>query len=252
MDEKGFLMGVLNKTLRIVPVKALRQGKVKGAGQDGSRGWITLIAGICCDGTYLPPALIFKGSGNLQTAWLREFDSNTHDCYFASTSTGWTNSELGLNWLLKIFYERTKDKVKDPRGWRILWLDGHNSHVNIRFIDEAYSRRILIAIYPPHSTHRLQPLDVSLFSPLSTRYSQNLDNWIQTTGGIFKLSQQDFFGIFWPAFTASFTPHNIHSGWEKTGLYPFQPARVLNELDKRSIDRPDSSSSGSSTFSAKE
>jgi len=35
----------------------------------------------------------------------------------------------------------------------------------------------LVAVYPPHSTHRLQPLDISLFAPLATRYSQELNQF---------------------------------------------------------------------------
>ena len=45
----------------------------------------------------------------------------------------------------------------------------------MRFIDYADANRIVLAVLPPHSTHRLQPLDVGLFSPLATFYSQQID-----------------------------------------------------------------------------
>jgi DDE superfamily endonuclease len=110
--------------------------------------------------------------------------------------------------------------------------------------------RVLVAVFPPHSTHRLQPLDVSLFSPLATRYSQHLKHWIDTTGGAFTSSQRDFFGLFWPAFAEAFTKHNIESGWAKTGLAPFSPGVVLDQL-KAPSSRPSSASSeASSTLSA--
>ena len=51
-------------------------------------------------------------------------------------------------------------------------LDGHGSHVNINFCD---SNQILLAIYPPHSTHTLEPLDVALFGPLGKAYSNELN-----------------------------------------------------------------------------
>jgi len=70
MDEKGFLQGKLQESKRVVPVKMLQQGRIKGAGQDGSRTWITIIATISAAGIYLPPCVIFKGAGNLQTTWL--------------------------------------------------------------------------------------------------------------------------------------------------------------------------------------
>jgi hypothetical protein len=45
----------------------------------------------------------------------------------------WTCNSLGLQWLQKIFDPATKDKA--GRGWRLLIVDGHSSHVNIEFLD---------------------------------------------------------------------------------------------------------------------
>jgi hypothetical protein len=71
MDEKGFLIGHLQKVKRIFPKALMKTQKLLGTGQDGARHWITLIATICADGSSLPPALIYKAvSGNLQDTWL--------------------------------------------------------------------------------------------------------------------------------------------------------------------------------------
>ena len=35
-------------------------------------------------------------------------------------------------------------------------VDGHSSHINLRFIDYCDTNGVLLAILPPHSTHRLQ------------------------------------------------------------------------------------------------
>lgn len=244
-DEKGFLQGYVNKAKHVVPVKMLKQGKIKGALQTGNRTWITLVATICGDGTFLPPALIYQGQGNLQTSWLQDFEPGKHNCYFSSTSSGFTNEELAFDWLVSVFDKNTRKKAGNGRHWRLLWLDGHNSHLNLKFLHWAIENRILVAVFPPHSTHRLQPLDVSLFCPLSTRYSQQLKRWIDTTGGVFSTSQKDFFGLFWPAFVEAFNEHNIMSGWSKTGLVPFCPEVVLNQLGIS--DRPTSSSSKASS-----
>ena len=47
-------------------------------------------------------------------------------------------------------------------------VDDHSSHVNKQFIDICDENHIILAILPPHSTHRLQPLDLKIFSPLLT------------------------------------------------------------------------------------
>src|ERR1700742_3895824 len=74
-DEKGFLIGISRSTKRIVSREALKSRRIIGASQDGNREFITLIALICADGSYLPPALIYKGeSKDLQDSWLENFD----------------------------------------------------------------------------------------------------------------------------------------------------------------------------------
>ena len=43
-----------------------------------------------------------------------------------------------------------------------------------------------------------------------------------------RFSKREFFSLLWPAFERAVTPKNIVSGWEKTGLYPLNPERVLS------------------------
>jgi hypothetical protein len=52
MDEKGFLVGKLQKTRRVFTRELYEQGNLTGADQDGSREWITTVATICADGTH--------------------------------------------------------------------------------------------------------------------------------------------------------------------------------------------------------
>ena len=73
LDEKGFLIGILNKMKRVYtkPQSYGKKSKLIGAGQDGNRDWITILACICADGTKLPPGLIYQTlSGDIQDTWL--------------------------------------------------------------------------------------------------------------------------------------------------------------------------------------
>ena len=100
MDEKGFMIGKLQKTKRIFNLQHYASGKLRGAGEDGNWEWIILIACICADGEYLPPAVIYSATtGNLQTSWLEDFNTKKHEVYFASSEKGWTNNKLGYKWL---------------------------------------------------------------------------------------------------------------------------------------------------------
>ncbi|KAF1985061.1 DDE-domain-containing protein, partial [Aulographum hederae CBS 113979] len=227
-DLSRFAIGVLNKARRVFS----SQNPPKGAGQDGNRAWITVIAGICADGSSIPPAIIYQGLG-LQDSWLEDWQPESQEVYLTATPTRWTNDEIGLSWLSKNFERSTKEKARQGRDWRLLLIDGHGSHLNIPSIKYALDHRIIPAAYPPHSTHRLQPLDASLFSPLAVYYSQNLNNHLHQTQGLSEVTKHDFLRLFWPAYLRAFTKSNILSGWRRTGLLPFDPEEVLRQISTR-------------------
>lgn len=240
MDEKGFLLGVINRTKRVFDVNAKRQGKLLGASQDGNRSWITFLACICQDMTSLPPFLIYQGKpGQVQDTWLTDFDPEHQSAFFSTSETGWTSHELGKEWLIGVFDRFTKAKARNGRDYRLLITDGHSSHINMDFLDWCDAHRIIVAVFPPHSTHRLQPLDVSLFGPLSTAYTNRLVQWTSKTQGLTGLSKREFWVLFWGALEASFTPENIASGWRRTGLKPFDPDVVLSQVSKNTDDDSD-------------
>jgi hypothetical protein len=97
----------------------------------------------------------------------------------------------------------------------------------MRFIDYATTNRIILAVLPPHSTHRLQPLDVGLFSPLATYYSQAIDKLLAESQGLVRLTKRDFWPLFREAWMKAFTAKNVRSAWEATGIQPFNPDKVL-------------------------
>ena len=122
----------------------------------------------------------------------------------------------------------------------------------MKFIDYCDSHRILLAIYPPHSTHTLQPLDVCLFRPLSQAYSDQLAIFIDQCQGLSSITKRDFFRLFWHAWNISFTPENIHSGFKATGLHPFNPQLIITKFTKNTEDRPSSASSKGSAIAAED
>ncbi|PNS20972.1 Cell wall biosynthesis/cell cycle regulator smi1 [Sphaceloma murrayae] len=182
MDEKGFLLGKITKSKRVFPKDLKASEKLLGASQDGPREFITVVATICADGTALPPLLIYDStSGSIQDSWVQDFNSNEHDAWFTSSPNGWTSDEIGFKWLEALFEKHTQDKAR--RDWRLLFVDGHGSHVTLKFLEWAQQHKLLVAVYPPHSTHTLQPLDVGCLAPLATYYSQLLEQQTRLSEG---------------------------------------------------------------------
>ena len=64
------------------------------------------------------------------------------------------------------------------------------------FISLADSLRILILVLPPYTTHRLQPLNVGLFSPLARAYTKRLDAYTHEGLGWVSITKR----LFWPIF----------------------------------------------------
>jgi hypothetical protein len=179
---------------RIMTRSAYDSGRVRSAKQDGSREFISLLATICADETHLPPALIYQGSsGDLQDTWTDDLVPQD-EAFFACSHNGWSNNEYGLNYLKQIFDPYTKAKA--GRARRLLIVDGHASHVNWEFLQTCDRLRILVCILPPHTTHRLQPLDVSLFQPLATAYSKGINTLMHNGESHVHITKS----LFWPLF----------------------------------------------------
>ena len=63
----------------------------------------------------------------------------------------------------------------DPLQTRILLLDGHSSHVPTDFMYEYEINNIKLIYLPSHSSHVLQPLDLSVFSLIKSYYQKEID-----------------------------------------------------------------------------
>jgi hypothetical protein len=195
MDEKGFMIGITGRSKRIFSKQVWEQKEVRASLQDGSREWITILACVGADGEPLPPSLIYQAtSGSIQSSWVKDIQAGEHQVFVTSSPSGWTNNDIGLAWLEQVFDRHTKPKARS--SFRLLILDGHGSHLTMDFIEYCDQHKILLAVFPPHSTHTLQPLDVVMFKPLSSSYSKELTNHLHKSQGLLAIKKGDFFSLF--------------------------------------------------------
>jgi len=142
MDEKGFLLGQAQK----VKVICCRGWKGPHYAQDGNREIVTVIQCISSDGRVIPPMYMYNGSRHL-LGWHAGVQDK-EQATFAWSTKGWTNNELGLEWVEQNF-EKYTTKTFVPWGWspayadyysvkskpRILILDGYGSHLTWQIFD---------------------------------------------------------------------------------------------------------------------
>jgi hypothetical protein len=219
MDEKGVMMGVIGEEKVIV--NALEKGNKSYIIQDGSREWATLLSCISGDGRYSSLYAIFKGiKYNLQ--WL---DYLSKGGAIAMSPNGWTDNIIGADWFECIF--EPWSRTTQTGDYRMMLFDGHSSHISSEVIKFCLKHKIVLLCLSPHITHFLQPLDVSLFAPLSTHYKRLLRNLTVFQYASFTIDKIDFLKVMTAAIESMFTSQNISSGWSRCGLNPFNPEEII-------------------------
>ncbi|KAH1021752.1 hypothetical protein HUJ04_011237 [Dendroctonus ponderosae] len=58
----------------------------------------------------------------------------------------------------------------------LLLLDNHSSHCSLNTYNFCKERGMILLTIPPHTSHRVQPLDVTFYGPLKTAYNSECLN----------------------------------------------------------------------------
>jgi len=97
---------------------------------------------------------------------------------------------------------------------------------------------VMVTIHP-HTSHKLQPLDRTVFGSFKKYYNSALDNWMkenpETAFSIYGIAQ-----IVKQAFELAFSPKNIKSGFQNTRICPLNPDVFTEDVfDPSAVtDRP--------------
>lgn len=207
MDESGFLIGTMEST-HVVVDSTLR---TKHQAHPGRQEWISMIECLCGDNTSLPPMGIFKGQNVLQ-GWIP--NTVIDKWFFSANAKGWTTNLHGLEWLKRVFEPQTREKAAGQQ--RLLICDGHDSHISGSFISHCIQNQITLLVFPPHTSHILQPLDVAIFGPLKRRLTAALSNLIQAQ--LTRISKYEWMEVYIKAHAEAFCIQNIESAWRGAGL----------------------------------
>ena len=239
MDETGFQMGVAS-TAKVICGSETRDSHAKSI-QPGNYEWITITIAINAVGSVLPPQIIFAGKKH-QSQW---FSAIPHNYRINMSDNGWTNDGLGLDWLQEMFEKHTATQTAGD--YQLLILDGHSSHATAGFDYFCTAQNIIPLYMPPHSSHLLQPLDISCFGPLKHYYGQKVSEMMQN--GVYAIDKRDFLSFYNKIHSHAFSKTNILGGFAAAGLNPLNSERVLAKLHiKTKTPTPPSSSSSNQSF----
>jgi hypothetical protein len=133
-----------------------------------------------------------------------------------------------LQWLKRVFNPETKERAN--RRPRVLILDGFGTHKTLKILEYCFANNIVLCRLPSYTSHKRQPCDVAVFSPLKTAYCEQVEQLEQ--GSVNAISKEHFTCLFKPARERAFTAKNIKASFAASSLYPLNPDRVLRTVPK--------------------
>ena len=208
MDETA--LTTVHKPPKVIGDRTARQiGQVTSA----ERGvLVTTICAVSAGGSFIPPMMIFPRV-NFKPHMLNGAPPGTVG---GANPSGWISTDLFLRWL-QHFIDHTRATKEKPV---LLLMDNHDSHISIEGIDLAKKNGVVLLTFPPHCSHKLQPLDVSVYSPLKRYYNDACNSWQLENPGQ-TITIYSIAPLLGNAFPRAMSPTSITSGFRKTGIWPY-------------------------------
>ncbi len=219
VDETG-ITTVPNKPSRVIASKGKKQ---VGALSSAERGKLVTVE-ICmsASGNFIPPFFVFPRC-RMKADLL---DSAPPGSQAVAHPSGWMQSDIFEKWF-DHFLQHTHPSAEAPV---LLVLDGHKTHTsNLEVINKARQQHVSILCLPPHCSHRLQPLDVTLMKPLSTFYTQEVEKWLLNHPGR-AVTVEQLPQLFRDAYLRACSALTAVNGFRKTGIWPIN-RDVFSEAD---------------------
>lgn len=228
-DETGL------STVHIPPkILAERGSKQVGGMTSGERGQnVTMIAAINAIGNSIPPMFIFPRV-HFKTHMLKGAPPGSVG---AANPSGWSTEAIFVQFL-EHFIKYAKPSTEEPH---LLILDNHETHISINCVQKAKDAGVVLLTIPPHTSHKLQPLDRTVYGPFKLYYNHAMNEWMSTPGNDGKpITIYDVAELAGKAYEAAFTPKNITSGFKSTGIVPLN-RNIFDDSDflaSNVTDRP--------------
>ncbi|CAF3621241.1 unnamed protein product [Rotaria sp. Silwood1] len=217
VDESGFLD---DPGRRSVVIKRTTKHAISSHSGTG-KSHTTLVICTSASGELLPPYFIYKGAKMWTTSIPKNgFPGSRYNC----TETGWIDEPVFFDWFKNHFIPQVST-IKRPL---ILFFDGHYAHISVRTVKLAMENGIELECLPAHTTTILQPLDVVTLHKVKAAWRSLLvEHNVKTNSG--PIDKQNFALLISELWKKHLRKGHCSSGFNKAGIYPFDPLVVSND-----------------------
>ena len=217
LDESGFPLAGTNGKLKVITTKGTKN--IYKVAPD-TREQVTVLGCASASGHLCKPLVIYPG---VRPRYNFE-DVNPDDFDIGCTQNGWISSDCFFGWMANLFIPAIRNMgIKFPI---IIYMDGHTSHINVAVSELCRENDIILYCFPPHASHIMQPLDVSVYGPLKKYWNESLDSFSRNFKGL-AMTRTHFFSVFDTAWKkAAGSREIIRSGFRKSGIMPFNPEAI--------------------------
>jgi hypothetical protein len=224
-DETGFNIGI-GRDQWIVTCEFK---KPLYRGSNTNREYATLVEAVNATGDVIPPFIILSGKCILK-GW---FDTIEFISHIGISETGYINDTLAYQWI-QHFHHSTKHRIKGTH--RLLLCDGYGSHMTREFVKFCEDNHIIYFFLISHTSHILQPLDVGVFQAYKHWHSEAIAEASQL--GIGKFTKNEFLYVLKTIRQKTFKPQTIYHGFARTGIFPYNPRIVIENLEEFQLETP--------------
>ncbi|XP_030747152.1 uncharacterized protein LOC115875789 [Sitophilus oryzae] len=227
VDETGCT--TVQKPGKVISKKGIKE--VGGIVSQERGSLVTMCIAINALGQSIPPMFIFP----LKRYHEHFVRDGSQGSIGGGNKSGWMQEENFLQFI-KHFAKYAKPSEENRV---LLILDNHTSHLFIPVIDFCKSNFITLLSFPPHTSHKLQPLDRGVFGPFKRFFNNECDQWVRSNPGK-RMTIYNIPALAKDAYLLAMTPKNITAGFQCTGIWPFNRYVFSDaEFDPSSVtDRP--------------
>ena len=148
--------------------------------------------------------------------------------HYTHSEISYKNSKINLEWMKQMFGPQTKALAN--QNPRVLICNSFGTHETLEILEYCFENNIILCRLPSHTSHKLQPCDIGIFGSLRAAYRDKIKQLYR--GGVDTVREKHFTSLYSLARNKTLTARNIKAAWAASGLFPFNPNRVLKNLSK--------------------